>query len=71
MELGGPDYSKAAPKVTDSKGQEVAELTGMVSEGRGGQLCTCDWDLETCVTGRPTAAAARRLMENAVVLLPL
>lgn len=29
VELGGPDYSRAAPKVTDSKGQEVAELTGV------------------------------------------
>eukprot|EP00197_Chlamydomonas_leiostraca_P006466 CAMPEP_0202869426 /NCGR_PEP_ID=MMETSP1391-20130828/12445_1 /ASSEMBLY_ACC=CAM_ASM_000867 /TAXON_ID=1034604 /ORGANISM="Chlamydomonas leiostraca, Strain SAG 11-49" /LENGTH=206 /DNA_ID=CAMNT_0049549739 /DNA_START=110 /DNA_END=726 /DNA_ORIENTATION=- len=28
VELGGPDYSKAAPKITDSRGQEVAELTG-------------------------------------------
>lgn len=28
VELGGPDYSKAAPKVTDSVGREVAELTG-------------------------------------------
>jgi hypothetical protein len=28
VELGGPDYAKAGPKVTDSKGQEVAELTG-------------------------------------------
>lgn len=28
VELGGPDYSKSAPKVTDSQGREVAELTG-------------------------------------------
>ncbi|GFH21219.1 uncharacterized protein HaLaN_18477 [Haematococcus lacustris] len=28
VELGGPDYSRAAPRVTDSKGREVAELTG-------------------------------------------
>jgi pre-mRNA-splicing factor ISY1 len=28
VELGGPDFSKAAPKVTDSTGREVAELTG-------------------------------------------
>ncbi|KXZ56754.1 hypothetical protein GPECTOR_1g68 [Gonium pectorale] len=31
-ELGGPDYSKGTGKVTDSKGREVAELTG---KGRG------------------------------------
>ncbi|GIL43642.1 hypothetical protein Vafri_1315 [Volvox africanus] len=31
-ELGGPDYSRASGKVTDSKGREVAELTG---KGRG------------------------------------
>lgn len=28
VELGGPDYAKAAPAVTDSKGQQVADLTG-------------------------------------------
>ena len=28
VELGGPDYSKATPKVTDSQGRDVAELTG-------------------------------------------
>ncbi len=27
-ELGGPDYSRAGGNVTDSKGREVAELTG-------------------------------------------
>ncbi|GLC51525.1 hypothetical protein PLESTB_000511900 [Pleodorina starrii] len=31
-ELGGPDYSRGSGKVTDSKGREVAELTG---KGRG------------------------------------
>lgn len=31
-ELGGPDYSRAGGNVTDSKGREVAELTG---KGRG------------------------------------
>jgi hypothetical protein len=28
VELGGPDYSRAAPRTTDSLGREVAELTG-------------------------------------------
>ncbi|KAF5837178.1 Isy1-like splicing family-domain-containing protein [Dunaliella salina] len=28
VELGGPDYSKSAPKVADSRGREVAEMTG-------------------------------------------
>jgi pre-mRNA-splicing factor ISY1 len=28
VELGGPDYSRAAPRTTDSMGREVAELTG-------------------------------------------
>mmetsp|Transcript_21392 Transcript_21392/g.36474 ORF Transcript_21392/g.36474 Transcript_21392/m.36474 type:complete len:276 (+) Transcript_21392:105-932(+) len=28
VELGGPDYSRVGPAVTDSKGKEVAELTG-------------------------------------------
>jgi len=28
VELGGPDYSKAAPMVTDSQGREAAELSG-------------------------------------------
>ncbi len=28
VELGGPDYSRAAPRVTDSRGREVAELMG-------------------------------------------
>lgn len=28
MELGGPDYTKGAAKVTDSEGQEMAEATG-------------------------------------------
>jgi hypothetical protein len=28
VQLGGPDYSRSAPAVTDSKGQEVAELSG-------------------------------------------
>ncbi|PNW77216.1 hypothetical protein CHLRE_10g427150v5 [Chlamydomonas reinhardtii] len=31
-ELGGPDYSRTTSKVTDSKGMEVAEMTG---KGRG------------------------------------
>lgn len=28
VELGGPDYAKTAPKVTDSEGQQLAEATG-------------------------------------------
>lgn len=28
VELGGPDYSRAAHRTTDSMGREVAELTG-------------------------------------------
>ena len=28
VELGGPDYSRAAPRTTDSMGREVAVLTG-------------------------------------------
>lgn len=28
VELGGPDYAKTAPKVTDSSGQEIAEASG-------------------------------------------
>lgn len=42
VELGGPDYSKSAPKVADSKGQEVAEASGAGwgsgrAEGRGAE----------------------------------
>lgn len=29
VELGGPDYSKSAPAVTDSEGKEMAELSGV------------------------------------------
>lgn len=42
MELGGPDYSKAAPKVTDSQGREAAELSGVFLGGwwhRGSKGC--------------------------------
>lgn len=35
VELGGPDYSRVGPAVTDSKGREVAELTGDF-DGPGG-----------------------------------
>ena len=28
VELGGPDYGRAAPRTTDSMGKEVAVLTG-------------------------------------------
>lgn len=28
MELGGPDYSKLGPRVTDSEGKALAEATG-------------------------------------------
>ena len=36
-ELGGPDYSRTTSKVTDSKGMEVAEMTGATS--REGAAC--------------------------------
>lgn len=28
MELGGPDYAKTAPKITDSEGNEVTDSRG-------------------------------------------
>ncbi len=28
MELGGPDYAKTAPKVTDTQGNELTEISG-------------------------------------------
>lgn len=39
VELGGPDYSKAAPKVADSRGREVAEMTGG-KHISGGSACS-------------------------------
>jgi len=41
VELGGPDYSKSAPKVADSKGREVAEMTGDWKQGGNLQADGC------------------------------
>ena len=37
VDLGGPDYSKTGPKVTDSEGNELAAATG---KGVGYRCCS-------------------------------
>lgn len=41
VELGGPDYSRAAPRTTDSMGREVAELTGTVASRVDACMAPC------------------------------
>eukprot|EP00967_Tisochrysis_lutea_P060164 scaffold76870_cov20-Tisochrysis_lutea.AAC.3 len=41
VELGGPDYSKSAPKVADSRGREVAEMTAFGLQGVHASPANC------------------------------
>lgn len=64
VELGGPDYSKSAPKVADSKGQEVAELTG----GVGRWACTCRAPPSLQAHGLPALAQAHKELRESCSL---
>jgi hypothetical protein len=50
LELGGPNYAKTAPKVTDEDGKEVRKEEPVVA--RCLSLCAweCDWFHFSCVT---------------------
>lgn len=53
-ELGGPDYSRTAPRSADTKGREVAELTGACALKALAcsimNMLACSWIRNACST---------------------